>query len=135
MLNQISQFLFDERIITIKPGIYSNHNSKQIYQLHINDYENVKSFLDYLYKDSNIYLSRKYNKYISFYQDEHSVTHKKGVYYDKRSKVYIVTIRINGKRYNKSYKILSEAIEARKNLEIEKAKIETAHLVSNNLGK
>lgn len=35
----------------------------QCYRLRVGGKENVKRFLDYIYKDSNIYLDRKYKRY------------------------------------------------------------------------
>ena len=40
------------------------------------NYNDVSNFLNWIYKDSNIFLDRKYNKYLDFIENE-SKYHKK----------------------------------------------------------
>ena len=49
--------------IGIKSFITNDRNS---YKLFIGGKHNCKRFADYMYKDSNIYLDRKYEKYLSY---------------------------------------------------------------------
>lgn len=64
ILNSIKEKLMEFKINT--GGIYKEHNTK--YRLYINKKEDVKSFLDFLYKDADIYLDRKYQ----LYKEHHS---------------------------------------------------------------
>lgn len=119
MLKSFYQFLIDKQVVRKIPKIYKDKRSNAS-SIYFYGYDNIKEILDYLYKDSNIYLDRKYNKYIEFYKNYKSLD-KRGVYWDNNSKVYIATIYIDGKKkiLGKS-KDLEEAIQLRKNAEIEK---------------
>ena len=69
--------------------------------------------------------------YIEYYKD-YKESNKRGVYFSKKNNAYIVTISINNKKKRiGQYKTLDEAIEARKDAEIEKMKILNAHIFSN----
>lgn len=59
ILNNIKERLMDFKINT--GNIYKEHNTK--YRLYVNKKEDVKNFLDFLYKDADIYLDRKYQTY------------------------------------------------------------------------
>lgn len=124
MLKSISDFLITENVLRVKSKIYhdSRSNASSVY-FYGND--SVKEILDYLYKDSNIYLDRKYQKYIDYYKDYKDID-KRGVYWHNGNKAYIVTIFINGKRIRVGqYKNLEDAINARKEAEITKMNIES----------
>ena len=59
ILNNIKERLMEFKINT--GNIYKEHNTK--YRLYVNKKEDVKNFLDFLYKDADIYLDRKYQTY------------------------------------------------------------------------
>ena len=59
-LKQLSEYILDE--IGVKCYIHPDHTC---WKLSIRKQSDVKMFLDYIYKDSNIYLDRKYLKYLS----------------------------------------------------------------------
>ena len=123
MLKSISDFLISEKIIRKVPKIHKDSRSKA-FSMYFYGKDSVKEILDYLYKDSNIYLDRKYKKYIDFYADYTDIE-KRGVHWHKENKAYVVTICINGKRIRVGqYKTLEEAINARKEAEIKKINIE-----------
>lgn len=56
--------------ILVNLGIYSKYyyrrKGKNTCSLQINRLKDIKSFLDWIYEDSNIHLERKYNKYLEF---------------------------------------------------------------------
>lgn len=58
-LKELSDYIFKE--IGVKCYIYSD---KTCWKLLVRKQIDVKLFLEYMYKDSNIYLERKYNKYL-----------------------------------------------------------------------
>lgn len=60
-LNDIQHILNNENIYC---GISSDRGS---YKMFFSGEENIKNFLDYIYKDAIVYLDRKYEKYISIY--------------------------------------------------------------------
>lgn len=128
MLKSISDFLISEKIIRVNPKIYKDDRRNSTYNVYFYGIDSNKDFLDYLYKDSTIYLDRKYNQYISFYKDFDEKSNKHGVYYDKTHNVYVASIIINGKRKTSRYKTIDEAINARKEFEIEKMNIENSPL-------
>ena len=122
MLKSISDFLISEKVIRVEPSLVKDERSK-VYSLRLHGTDMIKDFLDYLYKDSCIYLDRKYQAYIDFYKD-HKPIDKYGVCYSKRNKAYISSIYINGTRIRiGQYKNLEDAINARKEAEIEKMNI------------
>lgn len=120
MLKSISDFLFSEKIISVKPKMYKDKRREFTYDLHIYGTDTNKDFLDYLYKDSDIYLDRKYHQYLDFYKNYDDKIGKRGVYYDKRNDAYVMSIYIDGKRTSKRFKNIDDAIQARKEAEIEK---------------
>lgn len=121
MLESISSFLFSENIITVKPKIHKDNRREFTYSLYIYGADTNKDFLDYLYKDSDVYLDRKHNQYLDFYKNYNYKDSKRGVYYDKHNQAYIASIYINGKRKRiGQYKNIDDAIQARKEAEIEK---------------
>lgn len=64
-INQLKDVL---NKLTIKPYIEDRcKNGKSFYVIGTKKQLYVKIFLDYMYKDSTIYLERKYEKYINFY--------------------------------------------------------------------
>lgn len=124
MLNDICSYLILENVIRVKPKIRHDKRSKACSVFFYGSDSN-KELLDYLYKDSTIYLDRKYQKYIDFYKDFDYKNEKRGVYYDKYNKSYIASICINGvKKRIGQYDNIDDAIEARKNAEIEKMKLQ-----------
>lgn len=124
MLKSISDFLISEKILRVIPKIHKDERREETYNMYFYGSDSNKEFLDYLYKDATIYLDRKYNTYIVFYSDYNEKEGKHGVHYSKRNKAYIVTISINGIRKRVGqYKTVEEAIEARKEAEIEKMNI------------
>lgn len=128
ILQSISDFLISENIIRIQPKIRKDERRKFTYNVFFYGTDSNKDILDYLYKDSNIYLDRKYNQYIDFYKDYDEKTNKYGVYYDKHNNVYVASIYINGKRKTSRHKNIDDAIQARKEAEIEKMKVENSSL-------
>ena len=127
MLQSISDFLISEKIIRVKSKIYKDKNSKAC-SVCFHGTDSNKELLDYLYKDSNVYLDRKYNQYINFYKDYDEKSNKRGVYYDKLHNVYVASIYINGKRKCVTHKNIDDAIKFRKEAEIEKMKVENSPL-------
>jgi len=122
MLNDIASFLIEQKVITIRPKIHFDKRSKACSMYFYGD--TVKDFLDYIYKDANIYLDRKYNKYINYYKDY--TLNRHGVNWSSENKAYVVTIRINDKRIRIGQsKDLEIAIQMRKEAEIRKMNIES----------
>ena len=62
MLKGISDFLISENILRELPKIYKDKRSNA-QQMYIYGKDSIKEILDYLYKDCNIYLDRKYEKF------------------------------------------------------------------------
>lgn len=124
MLTNISDYLISEKVLRVAPKIHKDKRHEKTYNMYFYGSDSNKDFLDYLYKDSNIYLNRKYNSYNDFYQNYDEKLEKRGVYYHKNNKAYVATISINGKRIRVGqYKTIEEAIQARKEAEIEKMNI------------
>lgn len=122
MLNDIASFLINQKVITVVPKIHSDKRSKAHSMFFYGD--TVKDFLDYIYADANLYLDRKYAKYIEYYKDYEP--NRYGIYWSSRNKAYIVTISINSKRIRVGQsKDLETAIQMRKEVEIEKMNIKT----------
>ena len=94
------------------------------YSIYFYGTDSNKELLDYLYKDSNLYLDRKYEQYVDFYENYDEKSNKRGVYYDKHNNVYVASIWINGKRKTTRHKTIDDAIQARKEAEIEKMIVE-----------
>ena len=128
MLKSIDSFLVENEIITKTSKLHKDKrsNSCSIYFYG----NNAKRFLDYIYCGSNIFLDRKYDKYMDFYSD-YSLINTHGVCWNEKNKSYVVTIYQDGKRIRVGQsKNLEEAVRMRKEAEIVKNK--TAHLVSND---
>lgn len=128
MLQSISDFLISEKIIRVKPKLHKDNRRDYTYAIYFYGTDSNKEFLDYLYKDANIYLDRKYKQYLDFYVDYDYKNNKRGVYYDKYHEVYVASILINGKKKTSRHKNIDDAIKARKELEIEKMTIENSPL-------
>lgn len=128
MLQGISDFLISEKIIRVRPKLHKDKRRNYTYAVYFYGTDSNKEFLDYLYKDANIYLERKYNQYINFYKNYDEKSNKRGVYYDKHNNVYVASIWINGKRKTTTHKNIDDAIQARKEAEIEKMKVENSSL-------
>lgn len=128
MLRSISDFFLDEGVIRVYPKIYKDKRSR-ISEIFFYGTDSNKEILDYLYKDSHMFLDRKYYKYVDFYKDYKSID-KRGVCWSERNKAYVVSIYENGKsiRIGQS-KDIDEAIKMRK--EAETRKMKNAHLTSN----
>lgn len=120
MLQNISDFLIAEKIIRVRPKIHKDVRREQTFSIYFYGSDSNKELLDYLYKNANMYLDRKYKQYIDFYKNYDYNTNKRGVYYDKFNNTYIASISINGKRKTTRHKTIEEAIQARKEAEIEK---------------
>ncbi len=52
----------------IKSSLYKNKLCQYVYQLNINGNKNVQRFYNFLYKDANIYMERKFDKFLEFNQ-------------------------------------------------------------------
>ena len=128
MLKSISDFLISEKIIRVNPKIHKDARRNYTYNIYFYGIDTNKELLDYLYKDSNVYLERKYNKYKNFYENYDVENNKRGVYYDKHNKVYVASILINGKRKTTRHKNIKDAIQARKEAEIKKMKVVNSSL-------
>lgn len=124
MLKSISDYLISEKIIRVKPKIHKDKRCDFTYSIYFYGTDSNKEFLDYLYKDSNLYLDRKYKQYIDFYKGYDEKSNKRGVYYDKHNNVYVASIWINEKRKTTRHKTIDDAIQARKEAEIEKMIVE-----------
>lgn len=122
MLKDIVEFLVKNKIINVIPKIYKDKRSNAC-SFFIYGNNNSRDFLDYIYKDSTVYLDRKYQLYISYYVDFKPKS-RKGVYFDKHTSSYVATISINNKRKVLGhFKTIEDAIATRKNAEIEKMKL------------
>ena len=121
MVQELSSYLVSEDIIHKIPLIHHDKRSKAC-SIYIYG-DNNKYFLDYIYKNCDLYLDRKYNKYMDFYKDYQPID-KHGVYWHKENKAYMVTIYINGQHIRVGqFKDLDEAIKARKEAEVMKMKM------------
>lgn len=119
MLQSIVDFLIAEKVLWVRPKFYDDKRSKAT-SVFFYGIDHNKELLDYLYDNATIYLDRKYNMYTSFY-NSYSLSQFRGVYYDKSSQKYKATISIQGKRkVLGSFKNIEDAINARKQAEIEK---------------
>ena len=119
------------KIILEKLGIDSridNCDGKAYKRLQIEKNREVKKFLDWLYKDSSIYLIRKYNKYNEF---SNSRDFTKETSYEKRDRIRsdsktIISRYLNGesattisKDYDCSINVITRLLKAN-NIEIRK---------------
>jgi hypothetical protein len=123
ILNEICDYLVLHKILRKRPSIINKKNSNG-YDIAIYGEDTIKEFLDYLYKDSHLYLDRKYQKYKDYYKD-YNPAKKRGVHWDKRRQAYIIMISVN---HNSIYlggkKDLDEAIQIRKKAELVREEIE-----------
>lgn len=124
-LKSISNYLLNNNIIYKEPSIYKKGNAFEVY---IYGADIIEQFYHFLYDDSIVYLDRKYEKFKSFYQiynlNRKSKSGKQGVRLDTRTNRWCVTGYINGKQiYLGSYIDKNEAINVRKNFEIEKCRL------------
>ncbi len=116
MMNEILIHLQKQRIVRKEIPITKDKRS-QCCELRIYGKDVNKEFLDYLYKDSVIYLDRKYLKYKDFFQNYNEIE-KRGVYWSECNKAYIVTISKGRNRIRIGQtKDLQEAINMRKEAE------------------
>lgn len=125
MLSGISIFLQKNNIIYKNPTIYQKGNA---FEMFIYGADIVKQIFLFLYKDSSVYLERKYNKFSDFYKnyDLHrkSKSGKQGVYFNTKTQKWCATGYLNGNRkYLGSFKDKQDAILARKNFEIKKCRL------------
>lgn len=123
MINGICKEIYDNNI-NINPAITTKGNA---YQLYIYNLDNIIKIYDYFYKNSTIFLDRKYEYYTKYLnvakQNRRTKTNKIGVYFHKKSKKYTTSITINKERKHLGYfKTLEEAVEVRNNAEREKFK-------------
>lgn len=121
-LNDLNDFLYENKIIR-KKGYVNYYKERTVAcSLFIYGKDTIKEVLDYLYKDSEMHLDRKYKKYLDYYKDYQDID-KHGVYYNKRSKKYVSTICLNGKKIELgTFDKIENAIEARKIAEYNKFK-------------
>lgn len=119
MIKDISDFLKAEKILRTHPKIYSDKRSHGA-SFYIYGKDTIKEFLDYIYAGATVYLERKYQKYLSFYEGYDVKKEKRGVHFDNCNNVYVSTIYINGKRISTRHKNIDDAITVRKQAEIEK---------------
>lgn len=131
MLYGIGKYLLDNDIVVSIPTLDEEHRRNNVYSLWIYGIDNVKCVLDYFYKDSLVYLDRKYNQYYSFYDDYDTNVDYSGIYFNKRICKYVTSIIIDGKRIFKYSKTFDEAFTKRKILEKQKMDLELARLSSN----
>lgn len=123
--------LISQGVLRTYPTITQDSRSNGV-STFIHSKDQIKDVLDYLYKDCSIYLDRKYKKYKDFYSDFDLLSDTRGIYKDKLTGKYIVTIYFNGEKKNLGrYDSLDEAVIARKNGEVEKMNYKIAHLNSN----
>lgn len=117
MMGDISKYLVQELVIRQIPKMMHDSRSHGV-SFFIYGEDTIKDFLDYLYKDSELYLDRKYLKYKEYYKNYKPID-KRGVYWSKENQAYVATIRINGKRIRLGQSSdLNEAIKMRKEAEI-----------------
>ena len=64
LISQIKDIMIS---IGIHPYIENRSDKKEFYVIGTKKQSSVKNFLDYIYKNSTIYLDRKYEKYLIFY--------------------------------------------------------------------
>lgn len=126
MLQSIADFLISEEVLRVEPKLHKDDRSKA-YSMYMYGEDAVKDILDYLYKDAEIYLDRKFNKYREFYKDYDENKPRYGVYYSERNKAYIACISIDGVRHRiGQYKNVQDANNARIQAEINKIKNKNA---------
>lgn len=121
MLHSIVDYLISQSVIRTMPAFIKKSKQNFACDVRFSGKDNNKDLLDYLYKDSNLYLDRKYNKYIDYYKN-YNDKKTRGVYYNSKNNSYIANIRINGKKKLIYCKTYEEAVKKRKELEIEKMK-------------
>lgn len=124
-LKGVSKFLKDNKIIYKDPSIYEKG---KVFEMYIYGADIIEQFYYFLYDNTNIYLDRKHNKFEMFYSNYNSIrkskSGKQGVQLDTRTNKWCVTGYLNGKQmYLGSYKNKEEAINVRKNFEIEKCRL------------
>lgn len=124
-LKGVSAYLLENKIIYNSPSFYKKGNA---YEMYIYGADIIEQFYKHLYDGANIYLDRKKDKFDEFYSTYNttrkSKSGKQGVRFDTRINKWCVTGRINGKqKYLGSYKDKNEAINVRKNFEIEKCRL------------
>lgn len=119
MLHSIADFLISERVITSVPSI--KKSKSKAYDFRIYGIDHIKVFLDYIYKDSELYLDRKYKKYKDFYKDYSDDDPIRGVYWSKHDNKYLAAISTNGKKtVIGRFTNVREANEARRQAEFNK---------------
>ena len=125
ILDGISNFLLEQEIIYKKPNFYKNGNA---FEMYIYGADIIKGFYDFIYSGSLIYLDRKYHKFKIFFDTYNlkrkSQSGKQGVRLDTRTNKWCVTGCLNGRQiYLGSYKNKDDAIDIRKNFEINKCRL------------
>lgn len=128
MLDGISDFLIKEKVLRVRPKLYKDKRSKAS-SMYIYGRDSIKEILDYLYNGSSMFLDRKYNKYNLFYKDYFYQNNKRGIYFDRNSKKFIVTISVNNNRKLVGrFDSFEDALICRKNAEIEKMNLLNSRL-------
>lgn len=120
MLKSIADFLISEKVLRVNPKIHKDSRAKSSSMFMYGE-DAIKDILDYLYKGSEMYLDRKYYKYMDFYKNYDENKPRYGVYYSKRNKAYVVHISIDGVRHRVGqFKNVKDANNARIQAEINK---------------
>lgn len=65
LIYDVVDYIFNNLKLSFKPNIYSYKN-RVLFEFKVSNYEDMKSFGDFIYKDSTIYLKRKKEKYDAF---------------------------------------------------------------------
>lgn len=119
MLKGIENFFLKNNI----PINASYSEEGKAFSLHIHGIDNLKELYNKIYKDSNIYLERKYTYFKNAIEDVESKRQnssgKRGVYFNKQINKWTATITIDGKKnLLGNFEKLEDAIEARKKSEL-----------------
>lgn len=86
-------------------NINTKPTNSKIYKIEFGGNRKVKIFLDWLYKDSTIFLKRKYEKYLELFNDlkridnrlNNTLSKYNNITYDKSRHKWVASIRINKK--------------------------------------
>lgn len=120
MLENISAFLISEKILYKQPTYYKKGNA---FEMFIYGADTIERFYEYIYKNSHVFLDRKNDKFVNYFENNKNVrkskSGKQGVYFNKNINKWIATICINGKKKQLgAFVDKQQAIETRQNFEI-----------------
>jgi hypothetical protein len=65
LIYDVVDYIFDNLKLSFKPKIYSYKN-RSLFEFKLYNYEDMKAFGDFMYKDSTVYLKRKKEKFDAF---------------------------------------------------------------------